>query len=394
MRKIIPMNLDRKEGDLVDEFQSSLLSSSRGTELLKVKAQDIAEKIEGVEFNITNETLTNIFHLSDMNHLRFNLGETISLYGRAFLCMIPVMGNSEIMMLKQLEVTDYQTIGSKVISAVGNIRNSTYDYGGEQYLINYKFYINSANKFALERYIVVETKNENGQIEVEQVSTHEPFVYKQVLDLLEMPLEPIQMFKNNIDLLPDGNYFGVMQDVYRLNAIDAKMVADYSRSRSDRVYASQYDGNKLTDSKSRDSLSKDYSESYTPLDVSVPTQLTTTPMNSVEIFWNTVNTLTDRIMKQLKMFRETDDSGTNKHDLEILKKDSNVIDNVKQVQATRQREWDSFFTKICSLLSIELEQPKLQLPHSIQTIIDMFDAKLAGERAKAQGTQQPAGTGE
>lgn len=341
-------------------------SNRRSDSLLKQNAIDKTQKLETIEFNINNETIQNIMENSEFPIVRQKLGALTHLKGSAILMLLPFRNTY---IIDALQTVSYRKVGKFIIEMTG-WSGAMQEYNGEDYNLYTKLWFNENNKVELARYIIDEDNQE--------IIIGEKFIYKGLTEL------PGQLFFNNNEMESDIDFFDLCSAIENLDYYDAKLRSEWERTRTMPYFNTtltdndpKQTTNDIDDGKGfikEDGFNAKYGAGTTML----PATAGTTILQQQIVF------LEDDIKAKLGMHRDTVNSGSNQHHMELMMADEYAMTMIDKLKVIRQSQWNLFFDKIAKALGQEINLPQVSLSEIEQAKRDLLKSVVLEAQVKAQ----------
>lgn len=331
-----------------------------GNLVLLEKAEDTANKLEGIKFN--HPMFENVNEL----YFRKGLSRLISLQGSAAVGFINTKAG---MLPVVVETPVYEYVGKKLYSlsgtygkkVIGGISTTLYcSWGYLNGVVNYSTYYLTE----LKEKVLVDSKD---------------------LDVDEIPAV---LFLNNFAGLPDVEYYNVWNLVESLNRIGNTVEAEYYRSRTTYLFNEQFtdmDGDKVMkniDSGKHQAFIEDSAHAGVGAGM-IPI------IKNPSVVTHTMPTafmLKIELKEHLHMVTDSQQTGTNKHTAEIIDKDAEYTENILHLREARQETWHDLFKLYARITEEEVELPPLKLSRILQSKLDLMDASVETARASSQNT--------
>lgn len=353
-----------------DNTEDLITIGSRVKSLINKKADQMKNKLESKPFDGV-EAFQEILENSDFTRLRHKIARRLSKNGETALCIIP---HEDTFILDILDNITYTMIG-KMEKMVYGTTGAVYTENGVDYLLWTKYeFVDGVP--SLSRYI--ELEDEEGQINKTYID--EPIFFTNTNSL------PVEVFFNNSEKNSDVEYYEVGDSLNRLNELDKILFAEYNRSRAIiHVNTGFTDEDPKDIQKGIDTGSKNgvvsadaYNEklgggvAISPGSVSAISQLTL--MQSLE----------NDIKYKLCMKRDNDSNATNKHNMEIITADEDVMETLLSQRQLREQHWNQFFKKLAKVSGKEFTQLTLHLSDIEQAKVDLLKSTVLEAQMKAQ----------
>ena len=336
----------------------------RALSLIKQNALDKVNKLETIPFEINDEKIQKVIEASDFEHIREKLGLSLSLLGKGSLVVLPYR-NSYI--IEFLEVTSYSKIGSHLISLCGTSGMSITIDGAS--LPVYTEIALDGGTPKLRRYYIFKE---------ERVEYGEEYIY-------EMNDIPAQLFLNNHEKESDVEYHNVVPALVRLDEHDKLLMAELNRTRTTPVFNEAFtDMDPASETEKIDSGEKPYrkedsfNNKYGQGFEMIPATLGTSILQQQIIF------LEDDIKAKLGIARDTVNSGSNQHNLEIVMSNQYGTETLLKQQKIREKNWNIFFDKLASLLKAAKPNIKLKLSLIEDSKLQLLEATILEAQIKAK----------
>ncbi len=356
-------------------------SSERATSIIKLKARSMVNVLESVPFDLNGEKTKKILSDSGFNKVRRKLGSGLSYKGEYAVGVLPI---NDSYVIDTFEVVNYTMVGQ--VELVVEVQSgSSHIVNGVAYPIYTKYYYVN-NKPALTRYIKLPTIDGGEDFEIQEIG--EVFFF-------DCQRIPVEVFSNNEDDESDIEYAKVAKALEELSYLDSKKIAEWNRTRTTPYYNENFTSPDLdpsVDTEQVDSGAKTYivDESYeskvNPGKQMLPATQGTVVLQQHILF------IEDDIYKKLSLKRDAI-GGNNKHGLEIVLQDENMVNELLALKQIREDHWNSFFSKLGELTKEENENVELKLSALAQSKIDYLNATIAAEQAKSDNKQQQINSG-
>lgn len=332
----------------------------------------MVRKLESVRFNIpqTNPKTYEILKQSRFSQRRKVLGRKLSYNGRTALIAIP---NGDTWFVDVLDISDFNQIGLTILEISGTTGASQI-INGTEYPIQTRYFI-SDNKIMIERFIeLIEEKDGVEELKIHEVTKAYDTQLKEI---------PAEIFENNELGQSDVDYYGVEEDLARLNYLDTEQLPEFERSRAMSHYnLSLTNVDAAQDAKERDAGLKRYIA-----EKGMASKLgggqTTIPANGGTGFLvQQILFIEADIKYKLDMIQEAT-GGNNKHIMEIMVKDQDSVEMIEMHRELREYHYNQFLEKITKLVGEKPFTVTLKLSIMETKKLEQFDAVIAGEKAKA-----------
>lgn len=349
-------------------------STNRGASIIKLKARTMINALESKPFNFENEKIQNILDDSNTYTVRRKLSSLLTHEGKAAVGIVPG-GKSYLLVV--YKVLNFNLEGN-IEKMIEGETESTYYYEGRDYPIIAKWYFKD-NTPILERYIKI-PKDENEII----VPIGNPHVFKSINYL------PIELFINNEDMEGDAKYAEVDLAIKRIDDLDGSFMEEWNISRALPYVNSTFNvkgEREMEDIKSgtkRTIVDKGYNAQYGSSMQIIPAN------QSTSILLANILTMEDDIYKKLGLKRDTQQTGTNKHGLEIALTDEFMLSDLFTVRSMREKHYQTLIDKLAKLIGETSPKVNLELSDLVTARLEFLKASIAAENAKSQNiTSQP-----
>lgn len=337
----------------------------RSHSIINRKAEDMINKLESVPFNLPE--LKNILSASKITTLRRKVGRTLSIEGSVAVCIVPHKGS--------------YILAPARVKAYNEIANVVYYFSGETF--------NTRTINGTDYPILIEYKQleENGSISYSLY--FEVDGEKKIIDevVLSLNYAPVKIFKNNEDSKPDIEYFGVVDLLKRLNQLDNELQAEWNRTRTMPTFSETFgddDGEvttKLIDSgKKKHIVSDGFNEKYGNGMALLPAT------NGAITLQNLILIEEDNIYRQLGIARDTINSGSNQHSLELFMANEVGYQALDAIRILREEQWQELFNKLTTLLGMEQVTIKLELTPMEASKREILQSTILQAKMKANNT--------
>lgn len=357
-----------------NNYKNKKYKGSRVLSLKKQNTNNKINKLESVPFDITNSVIQDTLDISDFQRKRRKLGRYLSEKGDAAMFIFPHM---DMMMIGVLKDIRYSIVG-KMEMWVEGTTEATYTYDDVDLPIITRIFYNDQNKPTLSRYVVLED-NEKFVIE-------EDYVYENMVRL------PVEVFYNNEEKQDDITYAGVWEDLDRLDYLDSELRSEFELQRNLTSFNTNFTDNDPR--KENDALrdGKGFMEE-TSWNAKLREGTGIIPSNgSILLHKQLVNDLENDIRNRLGLkLMEGQEKGTNKHNLEMVTKEEFALEQLLMEQSMREIHWQQFFNKLADVLNQERINIKLNISPLQQAKLDILEATVASEMAKATTPVQTQG---
>lgn len=350
--------------------KKTTLNGSRVKSIIKKLENTKTNKLEMVPFKGLGAKITETLDNSDFTKVRKLNSKQMIRNGMSAMFAFPHDGG---FLVDTMCVIDYLIIGKKEYMVKGST-GKTYNYGGQEYpIITEVKYVNGVP--TLSRYIDVESRKG-----IESISIEEDYTYK-------ANVLPVEIFWNNEEKLSDIDLTGVGEDLVRLDYFDSKVREEWELTRTMPVFNSNFtDVNPADEVRALKNGRGYMSEDSFNAKMGTGQSINQATNGSIILQQNIVF-LEDDIYKKLGLQRDTINSGSNNHDLEVI---TSGIDNMETLLATREmREqyYNRFLSKLATLLGETFTKITLEISPLEQAKIDLLNAKVGEAQIKAQNIQ-------
>lgn len=336
--------------------------------LLKHKAIDSANKLESIPFKIKNEKIKQILENSDFETIRKQLGQEISLNGIAALVIVP-HGDTFYITPMNL-ILSYELLGKNELKLEG----SNVQFGTNNPTTIKLWVENGVSKLAFYIY----ERNKKGQMEQKQERIYS---FPKLGNRLAA-----ELFWNNSDKSPDWEYFGVKDDLKRLDELVDLYYTESNNSASKIFINTNFSGDKSTQQ-----LKKEFKEGVVIADgwdEKMGSGLFMNPANQGALYKiQEIENLTIDIKRNLGL-EVGQLGGNNKHNLEVATGDTFATETLFNQMEIRQRHYQDFFNKLYDLVGEQREEIKLEISPWVQSKLDILKAQIKSLENSGQQQQQ------
>lgn len=340
----------------------------RAVSLVQMNAVDKVNKLETVPFNITDESINKILMNSEFESVRERLGYILSVEGQAIVLTLPYKNTY---LVEVLRVSDYTRVGRFNTMLEGYSGKQVQHNGVEYQLYTRLSFVN--NVPTLSRFI----KDVDEQGEELEVEWGVDFTF----ETEELPGE---LFFNNQAKVSDIEYAGVLGALERLDYHDSKLQAEWERTRTTPVYNTNFtDVDPSSDAAAvdngrgfdtEDSMNSKYGIGKQML----PATLGTTILQSQIVF------LEDDIKVKLGMARDTINSGSNQHNLEMVMSNQFGTETLMKQRMLREKMWNSYFEKLSKVLGTTAPVITVEFSAVEKAKLDLLEASVSEAKMKSQ----------
>lgn len=341
---------------------------TRAFSLLEQNAEMKVNKLESVPFEITNKTILTLLDNSEFDIIREKVGYSLSMRGKTAVAILPHQTGY---ILQQMEVSNYSKVGKFITEISLNSGTEYTDDDGKSRILFTKYYFDDDGIPTLTRYFVNDIQ--------EEVEVGEEFKFT------DMTLLPVEMFINNHKVKSDKEAADIQKPLNDLNYFDGQLREEFEMSRAKNAYNTNFtdaDPNEA-DRDMRSGRKKAVVENS--FDSKYGNGQTIIPANSGALLIEAMISIVETDIKtKLGMPVDTVNSGSNQHNLEMLMSNEFGLENLLKSQKLRERQWQSLFNLITILLKTEPVKVKLELSALEKAKMDMLEATVESEKAKAK----------
>lgn len=337
----------------------------RALSLIEQNAEIKSNKLESVPFNITDSSVQTVLENSEFETVRAKLGHILSIYGESLMIVLPYKNT---FIVDALQVTNYEKIGKFNIVLEG-YSGACHIHDGNEYMITTKLYFKDG-KPTLTRYWINE--------EDEYISYGEDYVFE------NMDTLPGELFKNNFKHESDVDFARVRSALMVLDYHDSKLKAEWERTRTLPIYNENFtDNDPVAYTKAIDNGQGFLNEDGFGAKMGAGTQMMPATAGTA-VLQSQIVFLEDDIKAKLGMSRDTVNSGSNNHNLEVIMANEFGTESLLQRKKIRELHWNSFFAKLAQVLNVSEFTVEVILSEIEGAKIKLLEATVMEAQVKAQ----------
>lgn len=355
------MNIFTNKKYNVTEFGDRAMSLINQNAIIKTN------KLESVPFKITNESILRVLENSEFETIREKLGDILSKRGEAIVLVLPFKNT---FVVDVLEVVNYEKIG-KFNTMLEGMSGATATHNNLVFDIVTKLHFVDG-KPTLSRYFEYVNGDESEIIEYGEDYT---------FNTNELPGE---LFKNNFKGQSDIVFVGVVEDLQRLSYHDRKLTSEWERTRTTPIYNLNFTDNdpdlytSLIDN-GQGFIGEDGFGAKLGAGMNMMPATAGTQVLQAQIIF-----LEDDIKNKLGMRRDTVNSGSNQHNLEVIMANEEGTETLLRQRKIRELNWNSFFEKLASVLGTTADKVDVVLSEIENSKIKLLEATVLEAQVKAQ----------
>ena len=327
-----------------------------------------------------DEEVQNVFKRSRWKILKKNIGKNLSLQGEVAV-VVEILQKK--VYIDTIKINNYEMLGSILYFFEG--------FTGK---------IVQAENKKWEHEIIRYTINKEGKVEhlfghyeLNEKQKKYEFVADTKPNVTTWTIIPVVLFRNNADKTSDvlnGNCGGLVQTI---NSISNKLILEV-RDAKTFTAVNQNFAQSLTEPKFRTAQAKGFLPITDP-DSMLSNVIFPIQFSNVQIQQNllTIDKLQDDLLKLTFTFRDTYNTGTNKHNAEVAISNQAAIEYLNFKREIREQDWSSLFQVLLMVLKKKYKnvtpKVKIKLSEMTENQIKATNAAIVAE-AQAKGNIEAA----